>query len=255
MRKFIVTILALSAMLSALVVAAQERPEDIWPKANDAYSLGEWKSALELYESIENKGVVSERLYYNMGNTHYKLGDNARAILYYERALKLNPANKDAANNIKIAQIHTLDKIEVLPEFVLVTWVRNMRDSLSSNSWAVAGLVLLVAVLVLLLLYRFAGSMGFRKFSFVAAILAFLLMAGAFAFSWSMRNNATDNSNAIVVSAVSNIKSSPDANGNNLFILHNGTKVEVLENVGKWMKIELADGRQGWIDSSTVEII
>ena len=183
MRKFIVTILALSAMLSALVVAAQERPEDIWPKANDAYSLGEWKSALELYESIENKGVVSERLYYNMGNTHYKLGDNARAILYYERALKLNPANKDAANNIKIAQIHTLDKIEVLPEFVLVTWVRNMRDSLSSNSWAVAGLVLLVAVLVLLLLYRFAGSMGFRKFSFVAAILAFLLMAGAFAFS------------------------------------------------------------------------
>ena len=70
-----------------------------------------------------------------------------------------------------------------------------------------------------------------------------------------MRNNATDNSYAIVVSAVSNIKSSPDANGNNLFILHNGTKVEVLENVGRWMKIELADGRQGWIDSSTVEII
>ena len=175
MRKFIVTILALSAMLSALVVAAQERPEDIWPKANDAYSLGEWKRALELYESIENKGVVSERLYYNMGNTHYKMGDNARAILYYERALKLNPANKDAENNIKIAQIHTLDKIEVLPEFVLVTWVRNMRDSLSSNSWAVAGLVLLVAVLVLLLLYRFAGSMGFRKFSFVAAIVTYAL--------------------------------------------------------------------------------
>lgn len=252
-RHFLIILFSLLFWTSAS--AAGESPEAIWPKANDAYSLGEWQKALELYESVENAGYLSDRLFYNMGNTYYKMGDNARAILYYERALRLNPSNKDAANNIKIAQLHTLDKIEVLPEFVLVTWVRNIRDSFSSNSWAVAGIVLLAVVLTLLLLYRFAGSVVLRKFSFVAAVLFCLLTLASFAFSWSMLKRAKSQESAIVVSAVSNIKSSPDANGNNIFILHNGTKVDVLENVGPWMRIELADGRQGWIQSSTVEII
>lgn len=229
--------------------------DSLWTKGNDSYSLGEWTNALLNYEQIEKNGKVSPQLYYNIGNTYFKLGNKGKAILYYERAIKLNPSYKDAINNLQIVSLQTLDKIEKVPEFVLITWIKEIRNSINSNTWAWLGIIFLVILSLLLLMYRFSSYMGVRKFSFILSCIMLFLVVASFSFSINLRLHANSIENAIVLSPVSNIKSAPNATGNNLFILHEGTKLTILEDIGPWKKIELEDGRQGWIDSSTIEII
>ncbi len=229
--------------------------DSLWAKANDAYSLGEYENALNIYKEIEKEGVVSARLWYNMGNASYKLQNDGMAILYYERALKLDPANKDIKNNLEIARLKTLDKIESVPEFILTTWVKDLRNTMSSNKWAWFGIAMLVVTVVLLLLFRHAPSVGQRKLSFIMACIFALVVIVSFIFSLNLKSNAMHSDTAIILVPVSNVKSAPNSTGGNLFILHEGTRVEVLERVGQWSKIELADGRQGWMESRDFEAI
>lgn len=227
----------------------------LWNKANDAYSMGQYESALEDWLKIEGSGENSYKLYCNIGNAYYKTGSMGKAILYYEKALKLNPAGEDAKINLQIAKLQTLDKIEVVPEFILSTWTKDIRNMMSSNSWAYVALGLFAVVALLMLLFKFAPTTGQRKFSFVVACIVMLMAIFAVLFSVSLRANANSDDQAIVMLPVSNVKSAPNATGNNLFILHEGSKVEILEEAGKWYRVEISDGRQGWIQKGDVEVI
>ena len=229
--------------------------EALWVKGNNAYSLGEYANALDAYKQIEDGGYLSAKLLYNMGNAYYKLQDDGRAILYYERALKLDPSNGDIKNNLEIARLKTLDKIESVPEFILSTWTKDLRNAMSSDKWAWTGLVLLLAAAVLMLLFRHAPAVGQRKVSFIVACLVLLVAIIAFIFSLNLKGKANNANFAVVLSPVSNVKSAPNSTGGNLFILHEGTKVEILESVGQWSKVELSDGRQGWMESKDFEAI
>lgn len=229
--------------------------DSLWVRANDAYSLGEYATALDIYQHIEKDGYVSARLWYNMGNTYYKLQDDGKAILYYERALKLDPSNSDVKHNLEIARLKILDKIETVPEFILTTWTKDLRNTMSSDKWAWTGVALLFIVALLLLAFRFAPLASQRKISFVLACLVSLCVILSFAFSISLKSNVESGDGAVVLVPVSNVKSAPNSTGGNLFILHEGTKVEILEHVGQWSRIELSDGRQGWMLSKDFEII
>lgn len=233
---------------------ADEKGE-LWAKANDAYSMGQYETALADYRQIEDAGYESYKLYYNMGNAYYKTDNMGKAILYYEKALKLNPAGKDAMNNLQIAKLRTLDKIDVLPEFIIGTWVKDIRNMMSSNGWGYTAVGLLVLVCVLLLLFKFAPTTGGRKLSFVLACVAFLFFIFSLMFAINLRVKANSDDFAVVMVPVSNVKSAPNSTGNNLFILHEGSKVEILEQAGKWCRIEISDGRQGWLESDDVEVI
>ncbi len=233
---------------------ADEKGE-LWAKANDAYSMGQYETALADYRQIEDAGYESYKLYYNMGNAYYKTDNMGKAILYYEKALKLNPAGKDAMNNLQIAKLRTLDKIDVLPEFIIGTWVKGIRNMMSSNGWGYTAVGLLVLVCVLLLLFKFAPTTGGRKLSFVLACVAFLFFIFSLMFAVNLRVKANSDDFAVVMVPVSNVKSAPNSTGNNLFILHEGSKVEILEQAGKWCRIEISDGRQGWLESDDVEVI
>lgn len=246
-------LVAVMLMFSAALYA--DNGLQLWNEANDAYSMGQYESALEGYRKIEDAGQHSYRLYYNMGNACYKLGRTGEAILYYERALKLNPAGEDARNNLQIARLQTLDKIEVVPEFILSTWIKDIRNMMSSNAWAYVSVALFAVVAVLMLLFKFAPTTGQRKFSFVLACVVCLLAIFAVLFAANLRANANSMDEAVVMVPVSNVKSAPNSTGNNLFILHEGSKVEILEQAGKWCRIEISDGRQGWIQESDVEVI
>lgn len=244
---------ALFVMFSATAFA-DERTQ-LWSKANDLYSMGEYQEALNNYSEIERGGYHSYKLYYNMGNAYYKLGETGEAILYYERALKLNPAGEDAAKNLQIAKLQTLDKIENLPEFILSTWIKDIRNLNSSNSWAYIAVALLVITLFLLLAFKFAPTTGQRKFAFVVACLTLLFTIVSVVFSANLRAAANSEDSGIVMVPVSNVKSAPNSTGNNLFILHEGTKIEILEEAGQWCRIEIADGRQGWMLKGDMEVI
>ena len=229
--------------------------DSTWIKANEAYSISEYTTALENYHAIENSGYESWKLFYNIGNSYFKLGEVGKAILYYEKAVKLNPANKDVQTNLKLSRLKAIDKIDAVPEFVLSTFVKNFRNILSSNGWGWFAILFLCITVVLFLVYKFIAGSRMRKTAFSFAVLSLLLCIVSFCFSVNLRSKALSYNYAIVINPLCNIKSAPNSNGNNLFVLHEGTKIEILEQTGGWSKIELADGRQGWAVQKDYEII
>ena len=251
--KAAVTIIAALLMMNVPTFASGT--DDLWDSANEAYASGNWQQALDGYQAIEDAGYQSSDLYFNMGNAHFKAGDNARAILYYERALKLDPGNVDAASNLAVANQFTLDKIEAVPDFFLAEKVHDFGHLLSADGWAVLSLAFLAVVAVLMLAFRTLRSGRNRKVSFICAVIVLLLSAVSFIYSLSMKKNVTVTECAVVVSPVSSVKSSPSDGGNAIFVLHEGTKVKLLDSVGDWTRIEIADGRQGWLSTSTIENI
>ena len=252
MKKLFVTILLSVASLGLFA----QNADSLWRDAVNAYTGGNYEVALRSFSQLESEGYASARLYYNVGNCYYKMGDYlGKAILYYERALLMDPSFEDAQVNLSIAQEYTLDKIESVPEFVFVTYIRNLMKSASSDFWAILSLSLFAITAVLLLLFRFAPSIGVRKISFAVAILTLLLSLSSFFFSVKLNRIQTLENQAVVLAPVSSVKSSPSASEQSLFILHEGTKVDVLDVLGEWIRIELADGRQGWIQKKDMEII
>ncbi len=228
---------------------------ELWKDGNEKYTQGQFTEALANYIKIEEAGYTSEALLYNIGNTYFKLKENGKAILYFERVLKLNPSNADASNNLALAKEYSLDKIEGVPEFILTTWIKDINYSLSSDMWSYISLFLFAAVAVFLLGFKFAYTSRLRKLSFFFGMVALLFGLISAAFAWDQRHNSGLKDSAIVMKLVSTVKSSPDISGKTLFILHEGTKVKLLEELGGWMRVELADGRQGWIISIDIEKI
>lgn len=235
--------------------AAADDSGSLWQTAADAYAAGDWQQALDSYLQIERQGLTSDRLCYNIANAYYKSGDLAESILYYERALKLNPANADARFNLDIARESVLDRIDVMPEFILAKWVKDIKYMLSSNTWAWVALSLVLLAVVLLLGFRYFRSMGLRRLSFVLACILFVLAALSFVLSLSERSDVVSENEGIVMISVSSVKSSPAEDSKSLFILHEGTKVGILDELGTWLKVQISDGRQGWIPAGDVSAI
>ncbi|MBR6424313.1 MAG: BatD family protein, partial [Bacteroidales bacterium] len=227
----------------------------LWTAGNEAYSAGQWQNALNYYLMIEGENLESADLYYNIGNSYFKLNDNAHAILYYERALKLDPAHADARHNLEIAQQLTLDRVDAVPDFILVTWFRNLRRGLSADTWAWLTLALLLVAGILTVIFLRSGSSSLRKLSFILGIVLYVLAIGSFIFSLLQRKAATRQDSAIIMAPVCSVKSSPADGGKTVFVLHEGTKVRLLDSVGDWTKLEIADGRQGWANTTTFEVI
>ncbi|MBQ7222190.1 MAG: BatD family protein [Bacteroidales bacterium] len=226
-----------------------------WAKANELYSEGNYSAALAQYLALEESGKVSATLYYNTANTYYRMGNLAKSILYYERALKADPNFSDAKENLSIAHSSVLDKIDTLPDFILVTWIRNLKNSVTSDGWAWITLALALIVALLFLMFKLLPSEGGRKASFIIGCAVALFAVITLLFSVTSANDAISEDSAIVMLPVSSVKSSPDANSKSLFILHEGTKVELIDNLGNWVRVELSDGRQGWMPVSDIEII
>lgn len=239
----------------AMPAAAQEDVSSLWEKAGEAFAAGQWQNALNCYQMIEGEGLVSDDLYYNIGNTFLKLQDNAHAILYYERALKLNPSHADAAHNLEIVRQMTLDKIDEVPDFILVSWFHNLRQGLSANAWAWITLGLLLLAGILLTVFRSGAPRPLRKVSFILSCIVLVLAIFTFIFSLQQKRAVTRQDSAIVTAPVCSVKSSPAEGGKTVFVLHEGTKVRLLDDVGDWARIEIADGRQGWAQGFTFEII
>ena len=237
-------------------LAADGYVDSLYRYANDSYAAGNWQDAVESYSSVESLGLESAALYCNLGNAWYKAGDVAKAILYYERALKLDPSYSDARYNMTVVSDYIQDRIEPVPEFILKTWARNLCYALDSDAWAVAGLVFLAVVAVSLLLLFLSASLAWRRTGFFAAIVFFLFSLTSLSCAFWQKADYSRKDGAIIMAPVVSVKSSPSSEAStDLFILHEGTKVLILDEVGDWRNIELADGRQGWMQSADMEII
>ena len=236
--------------------AADSFVDSLWNAANQAYSEGRWADAADDYQMLSTMGLESASLYCNTGNAFFKDGDLAKAILYYERALKIDPSYDDARYNLELLNARTQDRIEFVPEFILKVWAKDVCWIMDSDSWAVAFLVFFALFLAMVLLFLLSPSVAGRRTGFFTGIVFLLLAAASLGFSSWQKNDYFKADHAVVMRPVSAVKSSPSSESSqDLFVLHEGTKVKILDHVGSWNNIELSDGRQGWIPSGDIEII
>lgn len=264
-------ILSLLALLATFTAVAQQQEQSVaeteqtvavefdnmtlWERGNQSYIDGDYAAAVTAYQAIENRGYSSARLYYNMGNAYYKQGQIGRAILYYNRALVVSPSMDDARHNLEIAEAQTKDNIAVVPEFFLNRYMRTLRSAISCSAWSAMSVAFFGVMLLFLLIFLLGSRIKVRKVGFYGAVVSLLLFVVVTIFGISARNSIIDRPAAIVMSSAISVKSSPDRAATDLFVLHEGTKVEVSSEVDGWSEITIADGKKGWTESAHLERI
>ncbi len=232
--------------------ANAQNPEDILSKANELYNNSAYDSAAVMYKKIIDKGYSSAALYYNLGNTYYKLRDYPMSIFYYEKSLKLDPNNEDAKHNLEIANAFTSDKIETVPDLFIKTWWNNLSNIFTANTWAIISLIFLAILLLCIFLYLIARTRILKKTMFFSCILLIILTTSIFSISAKKYNYIKSNNNGIIIAPTITVKSSPSTSSVDLFVLHEGSKIKILDNTGDWEKIKIANGSIGWLPSSSI---
>lgn len=224
-------------------------------EGDSAYMKNDYASAIQIYEALLNRGEAAD-IYYNLGNSYYKAGDIAKAILNYERALLLQPGNGDIRANLEIARSKTVDKVEPVPEIFFVSWTKSLINSMSVDSWAVCGVVCFILLIVSLYLFIFSKQIVLKKAGFISGIVFLAVTILANVFANQQKYELTNRNSAIVINPSVTVRSTPSESGTSLFILHEGHKVGVKDGSMKdWKEIRLEDGKVGWVPASAIEII
>ncbi len=227
----------------------------IFEKANKAYRNAYYEEALSAYHQIDSLGWQSAELYYNLGNTYYKLNQVAPSIFYFEKALLLDPNNEDIKQNLAFAQRMTIDAFEVLPKSIFQKINERIIYPVHYNTWAWVSIVLAFMVSFFFLSYYFSTATNKKRLFFIISLVSTGLFLLSMSFVIKAKHFDNHNKPAIVFSAVVSVKSEPSLNASESFELHEGTKVQIVETIDDWSKIKLADGKIGWLKSETLKNI
>ncbi len=247
----------ISGFICLILPSCYANDLDTLVRQGNAFYMDEaYEKAVDAYESVIDSGYVSAELYYNLGNAYYKSHNITMALVNYERALRLDPRDEETLHNLAIAREFVVDKIDVLPEFFLLTWFRGFVKMLDPDLWASISITAFVAALCLLLIYFFSMKINLRKASFWMAVLLFIISVSTFVFAAGHNRLVMQHNQAIVLSPSVTIKSSPDEqSGTDLFLLHEGTKVTIEDQLGDWREVILTDGNRGWLKKSDLILL
>ena len=234
------------ALLFSLVVSSQTSKE-LFSTANNLYQNGKYVEAIELYSTIEKQDLKSSDLFFNLGNCYYKLNKVAPSIYYYEKALKIDPTHEDALINLAFAKRMTIDVIEDLPKTFLQRFSSAVIQKLPFDTWAIIAVLASFLASLLFLLYHFSSSSKKKLFYFNTSIVAVLVLVISVFFAYHNYDTVQKNRTAIIFVAKVAIKNAPSTGSEEVFELHEGTKVLILDELDNWKKIKIADGKIGWI--------
>jgi tetratricopeptide (TPR) repeat protein len=254
MKNSIIYTIALLFILniSASKVDAQDANTQLWEKANTLFSAQDYQQAINTYEQILNSGQESAKLYFNLGNAYYKSGRINNAILNYERAKLLSPGDEDIEFNLRVANQFVVTRIEDLPKPFFSRWKQSVSNIFNTDKWAMFSIISFLTFLGLLGLYLFGRIVTLRRIAFFTGIAVFLLSVFSFSFAATQKNRIKNRNHAIVFSPRVTVKSSPSQTGTDLFLIYEGLKVEITDQLNKWNEIKLADGNKGWLPDSCV---
>lgn len=224
--------------------------------ADKLYGSEKYEEAAKYYESlITNCGVASE-LYYNLGNCYYKLDDIPHAILNYERALLLNPGDTDIRENLAIARGKTIDKVTPPSEMFFVSWWHNLVNMMSISEWMWVAVFAFILMLSGVFVYAFFSRLMVRKIGVYSAFVLFFVVLLSNFSACSQRRQLSERSSAIIISPVVSIKSSPSESSTDLFVIHEGSKVEIIDSSVKgWREVKFEEGKIGWLPVESIEVI
>ena len=228
-------------------------------EATAAYRDKNFAKSIKLYEAqiAENKSIKQEsaELYYNLGNAYFRDNQVAKAIVNYERALLLKPGDSDIRHNLRFAKTRIEDKIDSADNLFINKWIRSIQNLYSGNTWAVVGIGFFLLLIVAIGVYMISIRLLLRKISFYSGIVLLSLVIITNVFAFRQKNKIVNRSTAIVMAASVSIYTSPDAHSQELFRLHEGAKVKIKREEGRWIEIMIANGSVGWLQKMNVEVI
>ncbi len=246
MRNIVYILLLLSSFSFA-------QNEQLFDKANTLYNSEKYTEAIQAYNQILSTKQHSASLYFNKANAHYKLNQIAESVYYYEKALQLDPSNKDIKTNLGFANNMRIDKIDVIPSTGFSKLFSSFINMLSFDTWAIVAIVcmlIFVAAFVRYVIVKYAKQ---KRMFFVISFIALFFSITAVTFAYKQEANVKANIFAIVFAKESRVKTEPKFNSDEAFLLHEGTKVKVLESFKGWTKIRLTNGSEGWIVNDDIK--
>lgn len=251
MKRFI---FVLSLIFCSLLAQAAGLSE-MKTQADSAYARADYETAVKLYGKLAKENTTPD-VCYNLGCAYYRIDDIAHSVLWFERALKLDPSNRDVLFNLEMARSKTIDKIVPQHEFILFTYFRQVTNWFSLRTWTIIALLSFVVMLVSLLIFWVSDSILVRKVTFSSAILLLLFAILSNVCAMKQKDFKQVHTSGIITAPAVTVKSTPADNGNDLFVLHEGSKVEILDsNLKEWCEVTIADGKQGWIPKKSFDLI
>lgn len=229
--------------------------DTLFTRANQEYANEMYTNAIDDYQLILQTGYESAELYFNLGNAFFKTNDIPSAILYYEKAKKLNPNDEDIMFNLSVANTQIVDKIEPVPELFLKLWWRSIYNIFNADTWAIISVAGFIMFFVLLAFYLLSKYIVIRKAAFYSGLIVLFLTLFTFIIAFQKYNILKYQKEAIVFTPTITVKSSPNQNSVDLFVIHEGAKVKILERVGNWSEIKIANGSVGWLPAEVLKDI
>ena len=234
-------------ILSLFICSQNFASEQVFELGNKQYVNENYSAAISLYDSILISGLESSELYYNLGNCHYKTNDWANAIWHYEKSLQLNN-NEKTKHNLELVKLKIIDRIEPLPQLFYKKWWINLTQNLSTQVWQILTLFGMGFIFILQLISQFTSLKNKLITKIFSAITVIILLIT----QTSYHNNFTKKE-AIIFSETITVNSAPTSSSTNLFTLHAGSKVEIIDTIGDWINIKIANGNSGWIAQNSIK--
>lgn len=253
LKRVLLTVIGLTAIHS--VNAANSELSTVLDAANNLYKQGEFKEAIDKYNSILEGGYESADLYFNLANSYYKNGEATDAIINYERAKLLNPKDEDIAYNLQMANRSVIDKIEAIPVAYIVELYRSSINRHSAEGWGYRALISIIIVLSMIALFYLSSSTRKRRIAFSVAVIALIYSGVTYSFASTQRDKIVNRTGAIITDRTVTVKGSPSETGTELFVIHEGLKVTINDSLGDWREVKLPDGNMGWIHISAITVI
>ena len=253
--KFGIQALVLFSILYSLfsIPSFAQSPDQLLSTANSMYKDKKYDIAIEAYQKLISQGYKTTEVYYNLANAYYKTDQFSSAILFYERALRLSPSDEDSRFNLKLANQKIIDRITPVQQFFVISGWQKFVTSRSSRSWGVISVILVWLSFIAFALYLFVDSI--KRTGFYSGLILLLFSSFFFYLAYSECHIESGTDEAILTATNTYVKSAPDAAGTDLFIIHEGIKMDILDRVGAWSKIRLADGKVGWVEQKNYTVI
>ena len=224
--------------------------------ADSAYAKENYAEAARIYQTLIDSLGESAVLYFNLGNCYYRQDSIARAILNYERARLLDPTDDDLAFNLEMARTKTVDKVAPANDMFFVTLFRSLVLSMTVRGWKILGISAFVLMLICAAIYLFSSVLTAKKIGFTAAVLLLIVCIFANIAAAQQRRQIAHRTGAILMTPSAVVKSTPSTSGTDLFILHEGTHVEIVDDSMKeWVEVHMSDGKEGWLERRNIEVI
>ena len=241
--------------LSLLAICGMSQsPQESFSESNRTYEAGNFDQAFQGYQKLIKEGNVSKELFYNYANTAFQLDKKAIAILYFEKAIRLAPGDKNIKNNLSIARESIDTEIIDIPDFLPVRMWKGFSSFLSPLIWFVLQLLLGIAIVFSIYKWRISPNPSQKLKGFYSLIVSSLMFVLCF-FAHQTSYKLLHQDDIGIVMQKTQLKSAPDTRSDDLKSLSEGVKIHIQDQIDNWVKVVLTNQEKGWIEKSVIEEI